>query len=603
MQKFLQKISSKLTAVKFLLLAVGVMCSQGVWGQSYTYSYTLIDQNYSSDVNLTDGWVTTNNMSLARVEKTANSGDYYYTMSYGGDQNGASTSTLSLPSLDAYSSYKLEFTWGMYTASATGRYCRLDVVGSTTSKLVTTGSVAGQEYKVTLKQGGDDGASLTELLINQYNTGDRGKSNRIQALYKFSIEGKADDGVYLTVTNDKGTTTYVDNTKIADTFEAVKSLHFESGQYYGQNAIDDIKLTAYSNNVVMPLSSCIATMNFKTSNSNEWAQKGDEVVVDGTTRYQYKDQNGNVIGDGILAVTWNYTDANKGYEAWRILRYYGGVSVYNKPEAMFLLNRSAGEIVIIEGSEPASLSNLTLADATLYGNYQGTGKYVYLVNEDGTAYANYEKGGTVKTIAIYSRPTVSVNISAAGYATYSNSTYALDFTNVTDATAYIATSKNGDNVTMQAVTGTVAAGTGLVLKSTSGGAATVSIPVAESGAYYDTNTDPVNYLFAISSDYPLNKSTNGTNYVLSVQNGNVVFAPIGDVAAPVTAGHAALWIPADAQVRALNMTFTDEVVTGISAVEATKMLQNETIYNLSGQRVEKPTKGIYIIGGKKVYVK
>lgn len=34
MQKFLQKISSKLTAVKFLLLAVGIMCSQGVWGQS-----------------------------------------------------------------------------------------------------------------------------------------------------------------------------------------------------------------------------------------------------------------------------------------------------------------------------------------------------------------------------------------------------------------------------------------------------------------------------------------------------------------------------------------------------------------------------------------
>lgn len=196
----------------------------------------------------------------------------------------------------------------------------------------------------------------------------------------------------------------------------------------------------------------------------------------------------------------------------------------------------------------------------------------------------------------------SATIGAYGYATFS-STYALDFTNVTEATALIATEKSGDNIKLQAVTGTVAAGTGLILKSANGGSTTVSIPVAASGTLYDTASNPKNYLFAINSDYNLKASNDGTNYVLSVQDGKVVFAPIAETAAPVTAGHAALWLPATATgARVLNLSFSDEdTTTGIEAVESAK--QHNATYNLSGQRVAQPTKGLYIVGGKKVFVK
>lgn len=43
--------------------------------------------------------------------------------------------------------------------------------------------------------------------------------------------------------------------------------------------------------------------------------------------------------------------------------------------------------------------------------------------------------------------------------------------------------------------------------------------------------------------------------------------------------------------------------TGINQVEGTSSKQNYNIYNLNGQKVNNPTKGIYIINGKKIILK
>ena len=40
--------------------------------------------------------------------------------------------------------------------------------------------------------------------------------------------------------------------------------------------------------------------------------------------------------------------------------------------------------------------------------------------------------------------------------------------------------------------------------------------------------------------------------------------------------------------------------TEIKAVPAGALTEDKAIYNLSGQRVDKPGRGIYIVGGKKV---
>lgn len=222
--------------------------------------------------------------------------------------------------------------------------------------------------------------------------------------------------------------------------------------------------------------------------------------------------------------------------------------------------------------------------------------------------ATTSTASSVESIEVVVPSSISTTITTYGYASFS-SNYALDFTSVNNAEAYIATSKNGNSIRTQKVTGTVAAGTGLILKSTNGGAADVTIPVtSETGTYYNTQTDPVNYLFAINSDYDLIKADEGTNYVLSVQTidetEKVVFAPIGETtSAPVKAGQAGLWLPASSgEAYALTLFFSEDV-TGINTVKTNNPQAGKVYYNLQGQRVSEPKQGIYVVEGKKVLVK
>lgn len=188
-------------------------------------------------------------------------------------------------------------------------------------------------------------------------------------------------------------------------------------------------------------------------------------------------------------------------------------------------------------------------------------------------------------------PVPATITSATGYATFS-STYALDFTGISTLTAYKATAYNGTSVTLVPITGTVAANTGLVIYGE-----TTNIPVVATG---DEATG--NLLFALDGSYStLGAGTGGTNYVLSVQDDEAVFAPIGATAAPVTAGHAALFVPSGS-ARTLNIVFADEETTGIKNLNVDLNLNNK-VFDLQGRRVAQPAKGLYIVNGKKVVIK
>ena len=87
----------------------------------------------------------------------------------------------------------------------------------------------------------------------------------------------------------------------------------------------------------------------------------------------------------------------------------------------------------------------------------------------------------------------------------------------------------------------------------------------------------------------LNRTSAGTGFA--------VFNP-SEVAIP--ASKAYLKINTGGSVRELRVMFDDETaITGISEkIEAT-----EGYYDLSGRRVAKPTRGLYIVNGKKVVIK
>ena len=206
-----------------------------------------------------------------------------------------------------------------------------------------------------------------------------------------------------------------------------------------------------------------------------------------------------------------------------------------------------------------------------------------------------ENNARIDNIKLVGTKIVSVSISDAGLATFS-SVKALDFTNCEKVSAYKA-KVEGSQVTLTRVN-VVPAETGVLLRSMEGGAVTADIPVATTAAAIDDNAF-VPVLEAIES---LASVTDGcVNYILS-KNGDVTgFYKANNK--KVAAGKAYLRVEANKAKDGLTIGYADET-DGIRLMENGKLaMENAAIYNLSGQRVNKAQKGIYIVNGKKVVMK
>lgn len=328
------------------------------------------------------------------------------------------------------------------------------------------------------------------------------------------------------------------------------------------------------------------------TNSSKSVTKSEEELVSGY--YNITDEGFNAKF-GVNNVNWQVRNYGAGKS------YNTGLWPYNVSGSMVITKLSAGDVIIFTGDAVSAGTNVTKDAFISTANNNST----FVVTASGNATFTPTTSGYIHSITVYTqRPeSVSASISSVGYASFS-STYALDFTDVENAKAYIVTEKSGTSIKLQEVTGKVAAGTGLILKSNNGGEANVTIPVTtDEGTYYDLNSNPINYLFALDGSYlTLGAANPGTNYVLTVQNEKVVFAPIGSTTAAVKAGQAALWLPASTgAAKALTLSFADDI-TGINEVGTIEPQAGKIYYNLQGQRVSEPKEGIYVVEGKKVLV-
>jgi hypothetical protein len=92
-----------------------------------------------------------------------------------------------------------------------------------------------------------------------------------------------------------------------------------------------------------------------------------------------------------------------------------------------------------------------------------------------------------------------------------------------------------------------------------------------------------------------------TGVVLKGDNMNdeAQFIPL--TSGSIAAGKAYLEIETPSPARQLTVKFADDI-TGISSIE-NKQASEIGYYNLSGQRIAVPSKGLYIKNGKKVIMK
>ncbi len=220
--------------------------------------------------------------------------------------------------------------------------------------------------------------------------------------------------------------------------------------------------------------------------------------------------------------------------------------------------------------------------------------YIFVGGNSGTFY--------FKNLSLTIIPAPTVTLDTYGYATFA-STYPLDLANMSATTAPTAykAAVSTNTVNFTAVSEAVAANTGILLVG--GANETVTIPIAASG----TDISATN-AFEVNTGGTTFAGTDGYTYFGMKKNqATLTFAPFNPSTVAIPANKAYLKVlTSDLTANELKFVFDDEnngEVTGVNEVRGQMSEVRGEYYNLAGQRVAQPTKGLYIVNGKKVIIK
>lgn len=180
----------------------------------------------------------------------------------------------------------------------------------------------------------------------------------------------------------------------------------------------------------------------------------------------------------------------------------------------------------------------------------------------------------------------SVNITDAEYATYCNATQILNF-KMADITVYTATDKTSYVKLDEISNGQVPANTPVVLYKEGADGTAINVPVISS-----TTT------VVSSNDLRVSNGTDVANmYVLAKQPTIGFYKWTGT---DLSAGK--IYLLASTGLARDFLGFEEET-TAINKVSELKSEVSGNYYDLQGRRIAQPTKGVYIVNGKKVIVR
>ena len=258
---------------------------------------------------------------------------------------------------------------------------------------------------------------------------------------------------------------------------------------------------------------------------------------------------------------------------------WGNVSIYNKCPKSFW---NGTDMVDPEGLTKLTTLNVDPANAPTTVSLVLTEELLDNAKENGLSLGdgNY----TFTSVDLLYTPTVSISASA-GYATLGYAA-ALDLTGIEAYTAAV----SGSKVVLTSVKGKkIPAGTGIILE----GSGDVTIPLTTEA------TDEITGNQLLVSDGTVT-GDGSTIYVLANGNNGVGFYLVENGSA-ITAGKAYLQVQNGAAHVRQFIGFGDNA-TGIDNIEHSTP-RIEQYYDLQGRRVAQPTKGLYVVNGKKVIIK
>ena len=262
----------------------------------------------------------------------------------------------------------------------------------------------------------------------------------------------------------------------------------------------------------------------------------------------------------------------------------------------------------LEHARSNQSSNMTAATAenifgtfTLSGTRANNDPGYFLVNNDGTfnkARDPYFNGSITSCFRIEEAPAYYNTVTLRTADEYAYSTVYLPFAvDVPQGVeAFTGSLSEGEGETTLRLTsiadGVIPARTAVVLRGTTDGSLAL-VPATATGTAVEAN--------ALQGTLDASTTTPENTYALSGAFAEGIgFYPY--TAATLPAGKAYLTLTAAQAVQKLAFSF-GQGTTGIGAIEAGAADKAATWYDLSGRRVDNPTKGVYIVNGKKVIVK
>lgn len=354
--------------------------------------------------------------------------------------------------------------------------------------------------------------------------------------------------------------------------------------YDGTNLTSDEQVTVAKseNTFTVTIASGVSFTNLILNNNNHGKQMDLADFGDGKS---YEIAAPMVYGTAIYFINsadwaeihlYNYNGSGEIYGAWPGILLVNSVGAMNPTGSNLLKVTNVGKVA---GNH--DVYKIELGD--------GTGFNTFIFN-NGSGGGNQSADAAVEDGAYYDCAGRMTNVSitpANQYTTYV-APAPLDFSGL-GVKAYKASSANASAVTLTEVT-EVPAGTPLILK----GEGTFSVPVVASADAIEGNLLQAGGVNIGGSDK--------YDYILM---SDAKFHRVTSESA-LAAGKAYLHLDsAPASAPSLSIDFADVEVTGISTTlnDNGKMMNDKYIYNLNGQRVVQPTKGLYIINGKKVVLK
>jgi len=246
---------------------------------------------------------------------------------------------------------------------------------------------------------------------------------------------------------------------------------------------------------------------------------------------------------------------------------------------------TANKSMVVTNSYDLTTEGATYGTPTGYAtSWLASGEFTYTLNRGAGAQVYRQTIGTDATPVLDESHAYVNQITSAGYATMYVEE---DITVPSGVTAYTGKVSGTRLVLTEIDGGAVPASTGVVL---SGDAGFYSfMPTTGAAAVAD------NDLKGTATTLDLSGETDKYYVLLKPSDAEVGFYKVTDV---VAAGKAYLQLSGDTNVKG----FTFGAADGMELVQGSmfKVQGDEAVYDLSGRRVQKTQKGIYIIGGKKV---